>query len=327
MKAQIIEATGAPSVFKLVDVPKPAVTPGHVLIRIAGTSVNPLDARLRRQGGPLLPKLPAILHLDFAGTVDEVGEGVTVFRAGDEVYGYAGGVGGIPGALAEYMLADARLIARKPATLTMAEAAALPVVAITAWEGLMTKARLMPGQTALIHAAAGGVGHVAVQIAKHLGAKVFATASTPEKCRLALSFGAQVAIDYRAQSVAEYVAAHTDGAGFDVVFDTVGGKNLDASMAAVAFNGQVVTAQARSTHDLTPLHSRGASLHAVFSVIPVITNLGRERQGRVLGEIAALVDSGAVRPLLDHTYSFDQVADAHARLESGQAIGKVVVTV
>ena len=163
----------------------------------------------------------------------------------------------------------------------------------------------------------------------NLGAKVYATASTPEKCALALRLGAEEAIDYRTQSVVDYVAEHTNGAGFDVVFDTVGGKNLDASMQAVAFNGQVVTAQARSTHDLTPLHSRGASLHVVFSVIPLVTKRAGdcERQGRVLGEIAGLVDRGALRPLLDHTYSFDQIAEAHARLESGQAIGKVVVTV
>jgi len=325
MKAQIIETVGAPSVFKRADVPKPAVTAGHVLIRVAATSVNPLDARLRRLGGPLLGKLPAILHLDFAGTVEAVGEGVTAFRAGDDVYGFAGGVVGIPGALAEYMLADARLIARKPANLSMTEAAALPIVAVTAWDGLVTKARVSSGATVLIHAAAGGVGHVAVQLAKHLGARVFATASTTDKCAIAMRFGAEAAIDYRAQTVAAYVKQYTGGAGFDVVFDTVGGSNLDGSLTAIVVRGQVVTSQARASHDLAPLHAKGGSLHVATSIMPLTTGRGREAQGKVLGEIAVLAERGVLRPLLDRTYSFDQIAEAHTRLESGAAVGKVVV--
>lgn len=170
MKAQVIEKFGEPSVFQLVDVPKPAPASGQVLVRVSATSVNPLDARLRRNGGPLVPKTPAILHLDFSGTVAEVGQDVRGFAVGDEVFGFAGGVGGIPGALAEYLVADAQLIARKPKSISMKEAAALPIVSVTAWEGLVNRAAVKKGSHILVHAGAGGVGHMAVQLAKHLGA-------------------------------------------------------------------------------------------------------------------------------------------------------------
>lgn len=326
MKAQVIERFGEPSVFTLADIPKPKIRPGHVLIRVAATSVNPLDARLRRQGGPLVPSLPAVLHVDVAGVVEEVGAGVHDFVVGDEVYGCAGGVAGNMGALAQYMLADANLIAPKPRSLSLVEAAALPVVAVTAWEGLKYRAAVDGSKTVLVHAATGGVGHIAIQLAKALGARVFATASSAEKLEIARKLGADAGINYKTEPVAEYVRKHTAGRGFDVVYDTVGGKNLDASFEAVAVNGAVITCQSRSTHDLTPLHGKGVTLHVVFMLIPLIHGIDRARHGKTLREAADLVDSGRLRPLIDtEKFSFADIGQAHARLESGKAIGKVVV--
>jgi NADPH2:quinone reductase len=266
------------------------------------------------------------LHGDVAGVVEAVGEGVTAFKPGDEVYACAGGVKGLGGALAEYMLADADLVALKPASLSMAEAATLPLVSITAWLGLFDRARLKAGQKVLVHAAAGGVGHVAIQLAKWAGATVFATGSSAQKLDIGRKLGADVVINYREQAVADYVKQYTGGQGFDIVFDTVGQQNLDRSFEAAAVNGTVVAIAARSTHDLGPLHAKGLTLHVVFMLIPLLYGSGRARYGEILSEVAKLVAEGQVSPLLDkESFTFANVGQAHARLEAGQAIGKIAL--
>jgi NADPH2:quinone reductase len=327
MKVQAIAQFGDPSVFQTMDLPRPEIIPGHVLIRVAATSVNPVDFKLRRGAMPAIaPAFPAVLHGDVAGVIEEVGEGVTAFKPGDEVYACAGGFKGMGGALAEYMLADADLVALKPRSLTMKEAAALPLVAITAWESLINRAKIQPGQTVLIHAATGGVGHIGIQLAKWAGAKVFTTASNARKLAIARNIGADIAIDYRQQTVEDYVAEYTSGKGFDVVFDTVGKDNLDKSFAAAALNGTVVSISSRSTHDLSPLHAKGLSLHVVFMLIPLLHQIGRSQHGKILFNIAKLVDQGVIRPLLDpKLFSFSEVAAAHQYAESGQAVGKVTL--
>ncbi|WP_088240485.1 zinc-dependent alcohol dehydrogenase family protein [Calothrix rhizosoleniae] len=327
MKAQVIKEFGNASVFQTVELPRPEVIPGHVLIRVAATSINPVDYKIRRgSASALAPAFPAVLQGDVAGVIEEVGEGVTSFKSGDEVYACAGGVKGTGGALADYMLADADLVALKPKSLTMLEAAALPLVSLTAWEGLIDKAQIQPGQTVLVHAATGGVGHIGIQIAKAFGAKVFATASSDQKLELARKLGADVAINYRQQTIEEYVAEYTDGKGFDVVFDTVGGENLTKSFAAAKLNGKVVSISTSQTYDLSPLHRKGLSLHVVFMLIPMLHNLGRAHHGKILTELAKLVDEGKIFPLIDpKEFSFDQAELAHRHLESGQTIGKVVL--
>jgi NADPH:quinone reductase-like Zn-dependent oxidoreductase len=206
-----------------------------------------------------------VLGLDMAGTIEEVGPGVSAFRRGDEVYGMVGGVAGLQGTLAEYVVADADLLALKPKSLSMREAAALPLITITAWEGIVDRAKVHGGQKVLIHAGAGGVGHVAVQLAKGLGAEVFATVS-PDKRAIAERFGA-IAIDYRALSPEQYVALHTNGEGFDVIYDTVGGATIDASFAAVKrYTGHVVSCLGWSTHSLAPLSFRSATYSGVFTL-------------------------------------------------------------
>jgi len=173
MKAQIIKKFGDPSLFKLTDIPKPILKSGHVLIKVSATSVNPIDCKIRSGAVPsIAPEFPAILHGDVAGIITEIAPDIKEFQVGDEIFGYAGGVCHTGGALAEFMLADANCIAKKPMSLSMLEAAALPVVAITAWTALFEKAHLSKDKSILIH---GGVGHIAIQFAKWCGAKIYTT--------------------------------------------------------------------------------------------------------------------------------------------------------
>ncbi|MBO9130551.1 zinc-dependent alcohol dehydrogenase family protein [Bacillus sp. 165] len=324
MLAQVIKEYGSPEVFQAMELARPSIKKGHVLIRVAATSVNPIDLKIR--GGLLQNtmnlELPLILHSDCAGVIEEVGEGVSSFQPGDEVYTTVG----LGGALADYTLVDASLVAVKPKSLTFTEAAALPLVALTAWEALVERCKVQPGQKVLIHAGTGGVGHVAIQIAKFLGAQVYTTASTDEKMQLAKMLGADTVINYREQSVEQYVTKHTNGQGFDVVFDTVGGENLDRSFQAVKPRGTVAAIAARSTHDLTPLHNKGLTLHVVFMILAQMSQEGRINHGAILNKLAHLVDEGKIKPLVDsHSFSFEDVSKAHEFLASGQAVGKVTL--
>ncbi|MGN7396786.1 zinc-dependent alcohol dehydrogenase family protein [Peribacillus frigoritolerans] len=327
MKAQIIQSFGDPSVFQLEEVSKPELKPGHVLIQVKASSVNPIDTKVRAGAVPAVsPEFPAVLHGDVAGLVSAVGEGVTEFKVGDEVFGCAGGFKGTGGALAEFMLADADLLAHTPKNLTMEEAAALPLVAITAWEALFNRAHLVPGQDILIHAATGGVGHIAIQLAKWQGATVYTTASSQEKLEIGTRLGADVTINYREESVHDYVQKHTDGKGFDVVFDTVGGENLDRSFEAAAVHGTVAAIAARSTHDLSPVHSKGLSLHVTFMLLKILNKDMHKQYGEILKKVAKVVEEGKLRPLVDpNMFTFDEVSKAHEYLESGKAIGKIVL--
>lgn len=328
MKALIIQSFGAPSVFQYQEISKPELKPGHVLIQVKATSVNPIDTKVRAGIVPAVaPEFPAVLHGDVAGVVSAVGEGVTEFKIGDEVFGCAGGFRGTDGgALAEFMLADADLLAHKPKNLTMEEAASLPLVSITAWEALFNRARLVPGQEILIHGATGGVGHVAIQLAKWGGATVYTTASSQEKLEIGARLGADVTINYREESVHDYVQKYTNGKGFAVVFDTVGGENLDRSFEAAAVHGTVIAIAARSTHDLSPVHSKGLSLHVTFMLLKILNKDMRKQYGEILKKVAGVVEEGKLRPLLDsNIFTFDEVSKAHEYMESGKAIGKIVL--
>lgn len=328
MKAWVIEQFGSPNTFKQVDLPVPEILLDHVLIRVAATSVNAVDYKIR-QGvvADIAPDFPAVLHGDVAGAIAAVGAGVDQFNIGDEVYACAGGVKGMGGALAEYMLADAHLVAHKPESLTMAQAAALPLVSVTAWEGLVDRAKIQPEQKVLVYGATGGVGHIGVQLAKWSGAEVYALVSSDQKATIARRLGADITINYQKQQVEEFVAEHTDGQGFDVVFDTVGNDNLQNAFKATKLNGTVVSTVSLSQQDLTLLHAKGLTLHLVFMLIPMLFGVGRTHHGEILSKIAQLIDEGKMRPLIDsRSFSLADVAAAHEHAESGQAIGKVVLT-
>jgi len=330
MCAYQVSEYGPGARFQSAQVTKPLVRAGHLLVKVCATSLNPVDHKILTTDLGVNPDLPAILHMDFAGIVEEVGEGVGGFKPGDSVYGCAGGVkgvaGSLDGALADFMLVDARLVGHMPKSLGFREAAALPLVGITAWEGLFDRAKLKPADHILVHAATGGVGHLAIQLAKEHGARVATTVSGEMKANLAKKLGADDVINYRNESPDEYVARLTSRRGFEVVFDTVGGANLDNSFAAAGNNGRVISIIGMNTHDLTPMHIKGLSLHLVFMLLPMLTGEGRARHGEILESLAALVDSGAVRPLIhEQRFTFEQVNEAHALFASGQYLGKITL--
>lgn len=328
MKAMVIREFGGAQVFEQAELATPELQSGQVLVRVAATSVNTIDMMIRELGEalPFAPKLPGVLGMDFAGTVVAIAPDVSTFAVGDEIYGCAGGLGELQGALAEYIPADARLIAHKPANLTMQQAAALPLVGITAYEGLM-RAGISAGQKVLVHGGAGGVGHVAVQLARHFGADVYATGAAGEQATLIEKLGA-TAIDFASQSVADYVASHTQGAGFDLVYDSVGGANLANSIEAAKLNGQIATTLSMLELDLTMLHMKGLSLHVVFMLLPMIYNQGREAHGEILTALTKIVEAGALTPVVDEQdFALADIAAAHTHLASGKAMGKVVVKV
>ncbi|MET1079297.1 MAG: zinc-dependent alcohol dehydrogenase family protein [Pseudomonas sp.] len=328
MKAIVINRFGSSDVFEQAELPMPQVGPGQVLVKVAATAINPLDYKLRRGDFPgFTHDFPAVLHSDFAGTLVEVGSAVNGLQVGDPVYGCAGGIRGRQGALAEYMLADAALIARQPASLSAAEAATLPLVAITAWEGLIDRVDIQPGHKVLVHAGTGGVGHIAAQLAKWRGAQVFTTVSSEKKAQLSRLYGADHTINYREETVADYVQRCTGGEGFDLIVDTVGGQVLEDSLTAAKVGGQVITTLAMGNTDLTLAWARKLSLHCVNMTWPMATGVGMEHHGFILREIARLVDAGLLQPLLDpQRFSFDEVHLAHAHAEAGDTLGKVSIS-
>ncbi|MBA5605940.1 zinc-dependent alcohol dehydrogenase family protein [Duganella sp. FT3S] len=326
MQAAVLHTYGQP--LTLTHIARPQAGPGQVLVQVKASGVNPLDLKIAAgQAAHARMAPPAVLGIDLAGVVAAVGANVNGFNVGDEVFGMTGGVGGIQGSLAEYAAVDASLLAIKPRNLTMREAAALPLVFITAWEGLVDRARVRAGQTVLVHGGAGGVGHIAVQIAHALGARVVATGSAQQRQAIE-SYGA-TAIDYRAETVAQYVARLTDDAGFDIIYDTVGGATLDASFAAARqYHGHVVSCLGWGTHALAPLSFRAATYSGVFTLLPLLSGQGRAHHGAILREAAALIEAGKLTVHLDPArYTLETVNEAHRAAANGTARGKLVVEI
>ncbi|MDR9839053.1 zinc-dependent alcohol dehydrogenase family protein [Herbaspirillum huttiense] len=326
MQAALLTRFGTP--LSLAPIELPTLRSGQVLVRIAASGVNPLDTKIQAgNAAHAQARLPAILGIDLAGVVEAVAPGETRFVAGDEVYGMTGGIGGVPGSLAQFAAVDADLLAHKPRSLDMRQAAALPLIFITAWEGLVERARVQPGQKVLVHGGAGGVGHIAVQIARALGAEVYATGSADQQ-GLIESLGA-TAIDYRSQQVEDYVQQHTAGKGFDITYDTVGGATLDASFAAARRHvGHVVSCLGWGAHKLAPLSFRGATYSGVFTLLPLLTSEDRARHGQIMREAAGLADAGKLRILMDERrFTLEQVNQAHALVAEGQARGKLVIDI
>ncbi|MEX3939407.1 zinc-dependent alcohol dehydrogenase family protein [Paraburkholderia sp. BR10937] len=325
MKALVLSQYDGPLELATLDRPQPQT--GQVLVRVHAAGLNPLDVKIRAgKAEHAKHPLPLVLGIDMAGVVEAVGAGVTRFAPGDEVYGMTGGVGGIQGSLAEYAAVDADLLARKPANLSMREAAALPLAFITAWSGIVDRAHLAAGQSVLVQGGAGGVGHVAVQIARALGANVFATGSA-RNAEVISQLGA-TPIDYGALSVEQYVQAHTAGAGFDLVVDTVGGKTLDASFAAVKHYGHVVSALGWGTHALAPLSFREATYSGVFTLYPLLRGKNRVHHGEMLGEATRLAEGGQLKPRVDlRRFALGETERAHEAVADGSAASKIVVEI
>ncbi|WP_165590660.1 MULTISPECIES: zinc-dependent alcohol dehydrogenase family protein [unclassified Flavobacterium] len=314
------------SEFVKTEIEKPAPKKGEVLVKIHASGVNPIDNKIRLGLSPYAsPVLPAVLGTDLAGVIEQVGEDVTDFKVGDEVYGLAGGVLGLQGTLAEYTAVDADLLAIKPKNLTMKEAAGIPLVLLTAWEGLIDRARVQKGDKVLVHAGAGGVGHMVVQLAKIFGADVYATVSS-QKAEIVKSYGA-TAID-KNTPVEDYVNQYTDGKGFDVIYDTLGGQSLDDSFKAIRHYGQISSCYAFGTHTLATSSLRSASIHGVFVLRPMIGNENRKHHGDILKETTKLIEEGKLKPLIDpRKFTLDNAMEAHKAVSDGSAIGKIVVDI
>lgn len=328
MQTQLIRAFGEPDVFESADIDTPTPGPEQIRVRQIASSVNPVDTKLRAAGPPIAPDLPAVLGCDVAGIVDAVGAGVTGLAVGDEVYGCAGGVKGHGGAYAEYIVADAALMALRPATLDWRQCAALPLVTITAWEAMVDRCRISPGDHVLIHGGAGGVGHIAIQLARVQGARVATTVSTAAKADMARRMGAHDCIHYRDEAVTDYVARLTGGDGFDVVFDATGGSDIASSFSAARVNGQVATIVSQYQADLTPMHSKSLSLHTIFMLTSMLHGTQPQHHGNILARAARLAATDQLKPLLDERrFRLADIAAAHSHLEAGAAVGKVVIDI
>jgi NADPH:quinone reductase len=325
MQALVLSQYKGPLELTTMSVPEPAS--GEVLVRIKASGLNPLDTKIRAGAAAhARHPLPLVLGIDMAGEVVAVGADVSTFKIGDEVYGMTGGVGGMQGSLAQYAAVDAQLLAHKPSNLSMREAAALPLAFVTSYSGIVDRANLQAGQTVLVHGGAGGVGHVSVQLARALGAQVFATASARDH-EIVARFGA-TPIDYATQTVEQYVAELTAGVGFDLVVDNVGGATLDASFAAVRHFGHVVSALGWGTHALAPLSFREATYSGVFTLHPLLTGKHRAHHGEMLAQATRLVEQGKLTPHVDpRRFDLASAERAYDAITGRTARGKIVVEI
>lgn len=333
MKAIVMTTPGDAEVLQLQDMPGPIIEePTEILVELKACGLNPIDTKLRKRGTFYPEQMPAILGCDGAGVVLEVGNSVTQFKPGDEVYFCAGGLGKKrSGNYAELTVVDEIYVAPKPKSITFAEAAAAPLVLITAWESLYDRACLKSGQKVLIHAGVGGVGHVAIQLAKLKGAEVITTVGSPDKTRLALNFGADETILYRQTDFVKATLDWTNGEGVDVAFDTVGGKTFFASTEAVKIYGDLVTILEPDTSLGTLKVARNRNLRVGLELMLTPGLLGFKQaiahQRNILTECASLIDQGKLKIHLSQTYPLREAFVAHKALESGSTTGKIALTI
>jgi NADPH2:quinone reductase len=326
MRAVVIHEYGGLEVLKVEERPEPALRDTDILVEVHASSVNPVDTKVR-QNSSAQRTLPLILGYDVSGVVVRCGARVTQWKSGDEIFAAPNLFRN--GANAEYVAIDARSAARKPASVDHATAASLPLVCQTAWEALHLRARIQPGQTVLVHAGAGGVGHVAIQLARLHGCRVITTAGREESlgfCRDVLH--ANEVIDYHTEDVSRLVLDLTDGKGVPVVVDPVGGDVFLKSLDCAAVNGQIVTILGSNTGDRgRGLLYRNVSIHYEFMGVPTAHEIEPERPGHILAAISNLVDGGLLRPHVSHRFELQNLADGHRQVETGHTVGKVAIVV
>lgn len=323
-------AVGGPEVLLPAEVAELEFGRRDVRIALRAAGVNPVDLKIRANG-TLAGEPPAILGWDGAGVVSDVGTDVTRFQPGDEVYFCDGGFGSTAGTYAEAKTLDERLVAHKPRRLSFEEAAAAPLVTITAWEALRERARVAGGQLVLVQGGAGGVGHMSVQIARVAGARVAATVSAGPRAELAARLGAERCIDYRREDVGEAVRAWAGGDGADVVHDTVGGPTFAASFGLVRPYGDLVSTVESPWPAEAIQAMQQRNLRVSFTWMPAPSVFGwfgeRERQTAILEEAARLFNSGALSVQVGVTFPLEEAAAAHRALEDGEVLGKAVLIV
>lgn len=330
MKAVLMTQTGDPSVLQLRDWPEPVLThPQQIKVRLRAAGINPIDAKLRRNGLLLPQGLPAILGCDGAGEVVEVGAEVRRYRRGDRVWFCHGGLGGDPGNYAEYNVLDERWAAPMPKTLDFETAAAGPLALITAWGMLLDRGRLRAGRTALIHGGAGGVGHLALQLAKLQEARVLVTVGSKEHADLAWELGADAVIDYRECDFVKAVNDLTQGRGADLVADTVGPEVFATSIGCTAHFGDLVTLLDPGQPPLAEARMRNLRIGLELMLTPMLRHLdaARRHQVEILEQCADLIDRGRLRIHLGQTYPLDQAVAAHTQIETRHTTGKLALRI
>jgi NADPH:quinone reductase len=333
MKAVLLNKAGGSNMLELTDVPMPELSdPEFIRVRLHAAGINPVDFKMRNAGTFFPDKLPAILGCDGVGTVEAIGNRVTRFEVDDEVYFFNGGIGGPEqGNYAEYTIIHQEYAARKPANLSMTDAAAVPLVWITAYEALVDRADLQKNQTVLIHAGAGGVGHIAIQIAKSLGARIATTVSNKEKTRLVEALGAEYAINYHETDFVESALAWTNGKGVDVVFDTVGKDTFCHSFGAAMVYGKVVTLLEGicGVEAINVAKLRNLSIFYELMLTPMHLGMHENRiaQRRILEEATRQIEAGEVSVKVTKTFPMEKTAQAHQLIEKGHMTGKIVLAV
>jgi NADPH2:quinone reductase len=330
MSAIVMTNPGEPEVLRHQSVPRPEIQfPHQVLVQVKAASVNPIDTKLRRRGTLLHPGQPAILGCDGSGVVVACGSQVKRFQPGQAVYYCMGGLGGMTGSYAEFIVLPETALAPKPARLSFAEAAALPLVGITAWEALFDRGQVQAGEIVLVHAGAGGVGHIALQLAKYRGAKVLTTVSSLAKGQFAQDLGADGVVYYRETDFGQAVQYATQGRGVDCALDTVGGETFHQTPAAVRYYGRVVTLlQPPPTGQGWEIaRQRNLTVGYTLMLTPQTANLPQEqvRQTGILEQLADLVAAGRMRVNVAQTYPLAEAATAHRHLERGGLVGKLVL--
>jgi NADPH2:quinone reductase len=330
MRAVVMTDTGAPDVLQLQEVPEPSLdTPTQIKVKLHAAGVNPIDTKLRQRGLFFGAKPPAILGCDGAGEVVEVGSEVTRFQPGDQVWFCHGGLGREPGNYAEYKVLEEDRAEFKPARVDMQHAAAAPLVLITAWEALHDRGRLQEGQTVLIHAGAGGVGHVAIQLAKLAGARVITTVSNQEKAALARELGADVVVNYREEELPRVVGKVTGGRGVDLVFDTVGPEVFNASIPLLADYGTLVTILDPGPFETKEARNKNLTIAFTLMLTPALKGLTEalDHQGEILRRCGEWMTEGRLRIELSYVLPLAEAATAHRLIEQGHTRGKIVLDV
>lgn len=327
MKAILMTAV---DVLQLQQVPIPSISQDNqVLLALKAAGVNPIDTKIRKRGTFYPAQMPAILGCDGAGIVAAVGSQVKDFRVGDEVYFCGGGLGKQgTGNYAEYAVVEADFLAPKPQSLSFAEAAAVPLVLITAWEALFDRARLQSGQSVLIHAGAGGVGHLAIQLAKLKGATVYTTVGNGDKERLVRQLGADYPILYKQTDFVSAILQETAGAGVDIAFDTVGGETFFQSCQAVRIYGDIVTILEPSG-SLKVARDRNLRLSLELMLTPALMGLvtAQKYQAEILKQGARLIDEKKLTIHLSQTFPLAEAIRAHKLIETGSVTGKIALII
>ena len=336
MRAMSIQEAGGVEVLELTNLDKPSISePNQVLVQVFAAGVNPIDTKLRANGMFFPDAYPSVLGCDGAGVVEAVGADVTEFSAGDPVYYCYGGLGQkfedqSQGNYAEYMVVPAEFLAAKPESLGYLQAAAAPLALITAWEALFDRAGLQSGQKVFVHAGAGGVGHVAIQLAKIAGCDVATTVSSDAKASFVRELGADKVIDYTKEDVAESLLAWTDGKGVDVAFDTVGGDAFTQLIPAMAHYGDLVSIlQVPDDVDWKALRLKNVRISQELMLTPMLSGIkeGAAHHAAILEQCAQLIDAEQLKIHIAKTLPLEDAGQAHQLIEEGHMQGKIVLAV